>query len=167
MSRDPGHVGASEHVAAVHEAGHTIVALCIGGGVTRVIAKSIGNATVTLRGLDTMSPLHRAAYYLAGDAAEMKVLGGSDSRTGNEDRARVAELRLPEDDINRAQALAECCLAINESELDKVIGRLQQSGPGTKKSLDSDELGRLVDVQPCPDPQDECVEETESGTTMA
>jgi hypothetical protein len=132
----------SRVVARVHEAGHTIVALCLGIDVERVIAKDIGQATTSALLPPQLPAVKRAAYYLAGKAAEGSVLGALDDRTGSEDYEALERLGLSRGESEQAKRLAACCIDENGVGLQALILRLAQLPPAVHRA----ELERLLGV---------------------
>lgn len=132
-------------MARVHEAGHTVVALCLGLVVERVIAKDIGQATTSVAWTNDSPAVKKAAYYLAGNAAEESMQGAPDERTGAKDDKAVAELELSTDQLGEAKRLVSCCLERNHEALKTLVARLAQLPP----SIYREDLERLLDVQEC------------------
>lgn len=110
-----------------------------------MIAKDIGQATTSAVFPSRLPAVKRAAYYLAGKAAEEAVFGALDGRTGFEDYEALGKLGLSRDESEQARRLAACCIDKNDVALQAIIGRLAQRPPTVHRA----ELERLLEVADC------------------
>ncbi len=129
-------------LTCVHEAGHCVVAMAVGGEVFRVEARTDGTgATDYLR--DGLSPVERAAVAFAGPLAEINLCGVAAVEAfhggGRIDLGRVDALGIGPTDRARAMHVAGRVLDIHRPAVARLADRLERDG-----ALDGETVALIV-----------------------